>query len=72
MKLYGEISVPVSATNWLIKLKVKILIRLRVLAAQIVTVNMMNEGRTNERARKLRYRQCCGSQTQRGVRIVRL
>lgn len=48
MKLYGEISVPVSATNWLIKLKVKILIRLRVLAAQIVTVNMMNEGRTNE------------------------
>jgi hypothetical protein len=46
----------VSETNWLIKLKVKILIHLGVLAAQIVTVNMMNEGRTNEKARKLRYR----------------
>jgi hypothetical protein len=72
MKLYGEISVPVSETNWLIKLKVKILIHLGVLAAHIVTVNMMNEGRTNEKARKLRYRECCGSQTQRGVSIVRL
>jgi len=54
LKLYGEISVPVSETHWLIKLKVKILIHLGVLAAQIVTVNMMNEGRTNEKARKLR------------------
>jgi hypothetical protein len=53
-------------------LKVKILIHLGVLAAQIVTVNMMNEGRTNEKARKLRYRECCGSQTQRGVSLVRL
>lgn len=72
MKLYGEISIPVSATNWLIKLKVKLLIYLRALAAQIVTVNMMNEGRTNEEARKLRYRECCGIKTQRGVRIFKL
>jgi len=59
----------VSETNWLIQLKVKILIHLGVLAAHIVTVNMMNEGRTNEKATKLRYRECCGSQTQRGVSI---
>jgi len=72
LKLYGEISVPVSETNWLIKLKVKILIHLGVLAAQIVTVNMMNEGRTSEKARKLGYRECRGRQTQREVRIVRL
>jgi len=57
----------VSETNWLIKLKVKILIHLGVLVAQIVKVNIMNEGITNDKARKLTYRECYGSQTQREV-----
>jgi hypothetical protein len=46
--VYGEIAVPVSVTNRLIKLKVKSLMPLRGAAAQIVTANMMNEGKAKE------------------------